>query len=81
MATYYWVNGNGTWNSSLTGNWSSQSGGIFSLIDLNGNITLQHTAGPALGGGRFVLKAGVNLAMTANVPVLFVATNGNLYQV
>lgn len=27
MATYYWVGGNGTWNSSATANWSLSSGG------------------------------------------------------
>lgn len=66
--------------TNITGGFDQTVGGVFSLIDLNGNITLQHTAGPAAGAGRFVLTAGVDLVMTANVPVLFVATNGNLYQ-
>lgn len=66
--------------TNITGGFDQSVGGVFSLIDLNGNITLQHTAGPAAGAGRFVLTAGVNLAMTANRPVLFVAVNGNLYE-
>jgi len=27
MTTYYWVGGNGTWNATNTGNWSTTSGG------------------------------------------------------
>lgn len=67
--------------TGITGGFDQSLGGIFTLIDINGNITLTHTASPSAGAGRFVLKAGVNLAMTTNQPVLFVATNGNLYQV
>lgn len=66
---------------NITGGMGSDLAGIWSLIDLNGNITLTHTASPSSGAGRFVLKGGVNLLMTANVPLLFVLVNGNLYQV
>lgn len=66
---------------SITGGFAQDLGGIFTLTDLNGNITLFHTAAPAAGAGRFVLKGGANLAMSANTPVVFVLVNGNLYQV
>lgn len=51
-----------------------------SVMDLNGNITLTHTASPAPLAGRFVLKGGVNLLLTANQPVQFMAYDGNWYQ-
>lgn len=67
--------------TNITGGFDQTVAGIFSLVDINGNITLTHTASPSAGAGRFVLKAGVNLAMTANQPVIFVLRDGNLYQV
>ena len=66
--------------TGITSGFDRTIAGVFSLIDLNGNITLTHTASPADGAGKFVLTAGVNLVMSANTPVLFVACNGNLYQ-
>jgi hypothetical protein len=53
---------------------------LVTIIDTAGNITLQHDAAPAAGAGHFVNKAGVNLALTANLPVAYVQMNGNLYQ-
>lgn len=67
--------------TNITGGFDQTVAGVMSLISLNGNVTLQHTATPASGFGQFVLQAGVNLLMTANTPVIFVAFNGNLYQV
>ena len=67
--------------TNITAGFDQTVAGVMSLISLNGNVTLQHSAAPANGAGQFVLKAGVNLAMTANTPVLFVARDGNLYQV
>jgi hypothetical protein len=55
--------------------------GMLSLMDLNGNQTLQHTATPTSGQGRMVLKAGANLLMVARQPVLFSMHDGNYYQV
>ena len=54
---------------------------VASLVDLNGNVTLLHTASPAEGAGRFVNKAGANKLLSANVPAIYVACNGNLYEV
>jgi hypothetical protein len=51
-----------------------------SVMDINGNITLAHTASPAPLAGRFVLKGGVNLLLTANQPVQFMSYDGNWYQ-
>jgi hypothetical protein len=51
------------------------------IMDLNGNITLVHTAAPASGAGQFVLKAGVNLLLTAKLPVQFMSYDGNWYQI
>lgn len=67
--------------TNITGGFGQDLAGIFTLTDLNGNITLTHTATPVAGAGRFVLSGGVNLLMTANVPLAFVLVNGNLYQV
>ncbi len=55
-------------------------GAIYTIIDTVGNITLQHDATPAAGDGHFVNKAGVDLVMVANVPVMYVSCNGSLYQ-
>jgi hypothetical protein len=54
---------------------------IVAITATNGNATLQHTAAPAANSGKFVLKAGVDLILTANTPVLFQLVGGNLYQV
>jgi hypothetical protein len=53
---------------------------LATIMDLNGNITLVHTASPASGAAKFVLKAGVNLLLTANQPVQFMSHDGNWYQ-
>ena len=55
--------------------------GIYSVTDLNGNITLKHTASPASGAGKIVLKAESDLALTAKQPIVFIFVNGNLHQV
>ena len=54
---------------------------LVSIVDLAGNITLQHTSGPAAGAGKFVIKAGADKVLSAFTPVLFVAVDGNLYEV
>lgn len=54
---------------------------LVAITATNGNATLQHTASPAANAARFVLKAGANLTLTANTPVLFQLVGGNLYQV
>jgi hypothetical protein len=53
---------------------------LVTIISTNGNITLQHDAAPAAGSGHFFNKAGVNLLLTANLPVAYVQMNGVLYQ-
>lgn len=53
---------------------------LATIMDVNGNITLVHTASPASGAAKFVLKAGVNLLLTANQPVQFMSHDGNWYQ-
>lgn len=63
-----------------TGGADATVGGKLTLFDLNGNVTLTHSAAPASGAGLFLLKAGVNLVMSAKVPVIFTLINGNYYQ-
>jgi hypothetical protein len=55
--------------------------GLVAITATNGNATLQHTASPAANAGKFVLKSGANLTLTANTPVLFQLVGGNLYQI
>lgn len=59
----------------------TDTSGIVAITATNGNVTLQHTASPAANAGKFVLKAGVDLLLTANTPVLFQLVGGNLYQI
>ncbi len=54
---------------------------LVSIAATNGNATLQHTASPAANAGKFVIKAGANLTLSTNSPVLFQLIGGNLYQV
>lgn len=54
---------------------------IVAITSTNGNATLQHTTSPAVNAGRFVLKGGANLTLTANTPVIFQLVSGNLYQI
>lgn len=54
---------------------------IVSITSTNANATLQHVAVPAANAGRFVLKGGVNLTLTAYTPVIFQLVGGNLYQI
>jgi hypothetical protein len=53
---------------------------IMTITDTAGNITLQHDAAPAAGSGHFFNKAGVDLVMSATLPVAYVQRNGVLYQ-
>jgi hypothetical protein len=52
-----------------------------SVMSVNGNVTIQHTASPVSGASRFVLTAGVNLLLTAFQPVSFMSYDGNWYQI
>lgn len=54
---------------------------LVSIAATNGNATLQHTASPAANAGKFVIKAGADLTLSTNSPVLFQLIGGNLYQV
>jgi len=51
------------------------------FFDLNGNVTLVHTANPAEAAGKFVNVSGANKTLTARVPVLYRSYKGNLYEV
>lgn len=66
--------------TGTTGGAYSDATTLFAVMSTNGNATLQHTASPTTGFGKFVLKAGVDLLLTANVPVLFMLSGGNFYQ-
>jgi len=67
--------------TGASGGAQSDVQGKLLLMDVNGNQTLLHTAAPSSGQGRFVLKAGANLVMSAKVPVQFMLHDGNYYQV
>lgn len=66
--------------TGLIGGLFSDITGIASVMSTNGNATLQHTASPAAGAGKFVLKAGVDKTLVANTPVMFMMSGGNLYE-
>ena len=70
-----------TITGAISGGTDQTTAALLAVIDIVGNITLQHTAGPAAGAGKFVIKAAADKVLTANVPVLFVACNGNFYEV
>lgn len=68
--------------TTVTGGGQDQTtAGMLTLFDLNGNITIAHTAGPAAGSGKFVNKSGTDNVLVANRPVIYVACNGNFYEV
>lgn len=63
MATYYWVNGNGTWNSSLTGNWSSQSGGSGGAgVPTTADDVIFDAASNGAGTGAFAVSISTGAA-------------------
>jgi predicted small integral membrane protein len=70
-----------TITGAISGGTDQTTAALLAVIDIVGNITLQHTAGPAAAAGKFVIKAAADKVLTANVPVLFVACNGNFYEV
>lgn len=67
-----------SWTSAAA---ASDVSAFASVISVNTNLTLQHTASPAANLGRFVLKSGSNLNLSALAPVLFMSYDGNWYQV
>ena len=62
MATYYWVGGTGTWNTSTTTNWASSTGGAGGAgVPTSADSVIIDTAS---GTGTITCTAGVCLDLT-----------------
>jgi len=69
MATYYWVGGAGTWNSSTTTNWASSSGGAGGAgVPTSADDVIFNSASNATGYTVTIATGAVCLNFTANGP-------------
>jgi hypothetical protein len=93
MATYYWVGGAGTWDDTLTANWSATSGGAAgagppnnadtAIFDGNSGSGTVSVAATAVSLSTTINNAGITLSLTANVTLctsagVFTLTTGAL---
>lgn len=78
MATYYWVGGAGTWNTSTTTNWASSTGGAGGAgVPLSTDNVIIDTAS---GTGTITCTAGVcqDLTVTATQAIILGAASSTL---
>lgn len=69
MATYYWVGGAGTWNSSTTTNWASSSGGAGGAgVPTSADDVIFNSASNSTGYTVTIATGAVCLNFTANGP-------------
>jgi hypothetical protein len=87
MATYFWVGGSGTWDASVTTNWSATSGGaggagvpnntdtaLFDALSGTGVVSVEATA---VSATTTVNNSGIELNLTGSPTLCVVGNNLN----